>query len=61
MEILKGIGDRFMNVPQPTLKKELKDEEKELGDDITTLQKKVGKVLYIRPNYSDPRPYRRSI
>lgn len=30
-----------MNVPRPSLQKELKDEEKELADDITTLNKKV--------------------
>ena len=36
---------RFMNIPRPTLQKELKGEEKELGDDITNLQKKVRKSL----------------
>ena len=35
---------RFMNIPRPTLQKELKGEEKELGDDITNLQKKVRKA-----------------
>lgn len=34
-----------MNVPRPTLQKELKSEEKEIGDDISSLQKKVRILL----------------
>lgn len=32
---------RFLMVPRPTLQKELNKEEKDLGDDINALNKKV--------------------
>ena len=48
-----------MNIPRPTLQKELKGEEKELGDDITNLQKKVRRAwiprIIMLINRSEPR------
>ena len=38
--ILSSVS-RFMHVPRPVLEKQLKTEEKELADDISSLNKKV--------------------
>lgn len=37
---------RFLQVPRPTMEKDLKNEEKEITDDINSLTKKV-RVLYV--------------
>lgn len=37
-----------MNVPRPTMEKNLKAEEKELSDDIKNLEKKVHRNIYVR-------------
>ena len=43
--ILIHLRHRFMMVPRPTMEKELKAEEKELTDDINSLNKKVSLVF----------------
>ncbi|THG96949.1 hypothetical protein EW026_g4982 [Hermanssonia centrifuga] len=41
VNLYKGVGKMFMQVPHPIMEKELKTEEKELTDDINSLSKKV--------------------
>jgi len=36
--------DRFLQVPRPEMDKSLKKQEKELADDLESLNKKVGRV-----------------
>ncbi|KAJ3482950.1 hypothetical protein NLI96_g6639 [Meripilus lineatus] len=40
VNLYRGVGKMFLMVPRPTLQKELKKEEKDLGDDIVALTKK---------------------
>ncbi|KAK7686622.1 hypothetical protein QCA50_010222 [Cerrena zonata] len=58
VNVYKGVGKMFMNVPRPSLQKELKDEEKELADDITTLNKKA---KYLEKQFNDAQGQLRDI
>ncbi|KAH8110605.1 Prefoldin [Phellopilus nigrolimitatus] len=40
VNLYKGVGKMFMLTPRPTMDKELKSQEKELTDDINSLNKK---------------------
>ncbi|KAI0081163.1 Prefoldin [Panus rudis PR-1116 ss-1] len=58
VNMYKGVGKMFMNVPRPTLQKELKDQEKELGDDLATLNKKA---KYLEKQFNDSQAQLRDI
>ncbi|KAJ3005588.1 hypothetical protein NUW54_g4275 [Trametes sanguinea] len=51
VNLYKGVGKMFMQVPRPAMEKDLKDEEKELTEDIKNLEKKVRTPAHI---YSIP-------
>ena len=44
---LINVHGRFMHVPRTTMEEELKGQEKELSDDITSLNKKVGFIYHL--------------
>ncbi|KJA28579.1 hypothetical protein HYPSUDRAFT_129297 [Hypholoma sublateritium FD-334 SS-4] len=40
VNLYKGVGKMFLNVPRASMEEELKNQEKDLSDDITSLNKK---------------------
>ncbi|TCD65477.1 hypothetical protein EIP91_002595 [Steccherinum ochraceum] len=58
VNLYKGVGKMFMMVPRPTMQKELRDNEKELTDDINTLTKKS---KYLEKQFNDAQAQLRDI
>ncbi|CAL1694334.1 unnamed protein product [Somion occarium] len=58
VNLYKGVGKMFINVPRPELQKGLKEEEKELSDDVSTLQKKA---KYLEKQFNDAQGQLRDI
>ncbi|THH33131.1 hypothetical protein EUX98_g1016 [Antrodiella citrinella] len=58
VNLYKGVGKMFMMVPRPTMQKELRKDEKELTDDITTLSKKS---KYLEKQFNDAQAQLRDI
>ncbi|KAI0783391.1 Prefoldin [Abortiporus biennis] len=58
VNLYKGVGKMFLMVPRPTMQKDLKSEEKELTDDITTLNKKA---KYLEKQFNDAQAQLRDI
>ncbi|EAU92342.1 hypothetical protein CC1G_00561 [Coprinopsis cinerea okayama7 len=54
----KGVGKMFMQVPRKEMEQELKGQEKELTDDITSLNKKS---KYLEKQFSDAQSQLRDI
>ncbi|KAH6916738.1 Prefoldin [Coprinopsis sp. MPI-PUGE-AT-0042] len=54
----KGVGKMFMMVPRTDMEKELKNQEKELSDDITGLSKKS---KYLEKQFNDAQSQLRDI
>ncbi|KDQ15210.1 hypothetical protein BOTBODRAFT_65600 [Botryobasidium botryosum FD-172 SS1] len=50
VNLYKGVGKMFMQVPRPILEKDMKSQEKELTDDISNLNKKI---KYLEKQYND--------
>jgi len=50
VNMYKGVGKMFMMVPRQEMEKELKDQEKDLADDINGLNKKT---KYLEKQFND--------
>ncbi|KAJ7292921.1 Prefoldin [Mycena rebaudengoi] len=58
VNLYKGVGKMFMMVPRKVMEKELKGQEKELADDITSLNKKS---KYLEKQFNDAQSQLRDI
>ncbi|KAF8203884.1 Prefoldin [Pholiota molesta] len=58
VNLYKGVGKMFMNVPRGLMEDELKAQEKELSDDITSLNKKS---KYLEKQFNDAQSQLRDI
>jgi len=58
VKMYKGVGKMFMMVPRTTMEKELKDQEKELSQDINALNKKT---KYLEKQFNDAQAQIRDI
>jgi len=58
VNMYKGVGKMFMMVPRPEMEKELKNQEKELSDDINGLNKKT---KYLEKQFNDAQAQIRDI
>jgi len=58
VNLYKGVGKMFMNVPRSTMEAELKAQEKELSDDLTSLNKKS---KYLEKQFNDAQSQLRDI
>ncbi|KAG5653893.1 hypothetical protein H0H81_009485 [Sphagnurus paluster] len=58
VNLYKGVGKMFMMVPRKTMEDELKSQEKELADDITSLNKKS---KYLEKQFNDAQAQLRDI
>ncbi|EKM61430.1 uncharacterized protein PHACADRAFT_248030 [Phanerochaete carnosa HHB-10118-sp] len=58
VNLYKGVGKMFMQVPRPVMDKDLKAEEKELADDINNLTKKN---KYLEKQFNDAQAQMRDI
>jgi len=58
VNMYKGVGKMFMMVPRATMEKELKDQEKELSQDINALNKKT---KYLEKQFNDAQAQIRDI
>ncbi|CDO73130.1 hypothetical protein BN946_scf185007.g184 [Trametes cinnabarina] len=58
VNLYKGVGKMFMQVPRPAMEKQLKDEEKELTEDIKNLEKKS---KYLEKQFNDAQAQLRDI
>ncbi|KAF9469621.1 Prefoldin [Collybia nuda] len=58
VNLYKGVGKMFMMVPRKTMEQELKNQEKELTDDITSLNKKS---KYLEKQFNDAQSQIRDI
>ncbi|KAF4612294.1 hypothetical protein D9613_004071 [Agrocybe pediades] len=50
VNLYKGVGKMFMHVPRDVMEEQLKSQEKELSDDISSLNKKS---KYLEKQYND--------
>ncbi|KAF7794354.1 hypothetical protein EIP86_005488 [Pleurotus ostreatoroseus] len=58
VNLYKGVGKMFMQVPRPAMEKDLKAEEKELTDDLNSLNKKS---KYLEKQFNDAQGQLRDI
>ncbi|KAF8807905.1 Prefoldin [Phlegmacium glaucopus] len=58
VKLYKGIGKMFMHVPRSTMEEELKNQEKDVSDDIANLNKKS---KYLEKQYNDAQSQLRDI
>ncbi|GJE86222.1 prefoldin subunit [Phanerochaete sordida] len=58
VNLYKGVGKMFMQVPRPVMDKDLQAEEKELTDDINNLNKKN---KYLEKQFNDAQAQLRDI
>ncbi|KAH9486435.1 putative prefoldin subunit 1 [Psilocybe cubensis] len=58
VNLYKGVGKMFMHVPRDVMEGELKAQEKELSDDITSLNKKS---KYLEKQFNDAQAQLRDI
>ncbi|KAF9486396.1 Prefoldin [Pholiota conissans] len=58
VNLYKGVGKMFMNVPRATMEEQLKSQEKDLSDDITSLNKKS---KYLEKQFNDAQSQLRDI
>ncbi|KAI0347993.1 Prefoldin [Trametopsis cervina] len=58
VNLYKGVGKMFMQVPRPTMDKDLQAEEKSLTDDINNLTKKS---KYLEKQFNDAQAQLRDI
>ncbi|KAH7930442.1 Prefoldin [Leucogyrophana mollusca] len=58
INLYKGVGKMFMMVPRKTMEQELKGQEKELTDDINSLNKKS---KYLEKQFNDAQSQLRDI
>ncbi|KIP11761.1 hypothetical protein PHLGIDRAFT_21477 [Phlebiopsis gigantea 11061_1 CR5-6] len=58
VNLYKGVGKMFMQVPRPEMDKDLKSEEKELTDDIKSL---TTKSKYLEKQFNDAQAQLRDI
>jgi len=58
VNLYKGVGKMFMMEPRPAMQKELKSSEKELSDDIATLNKKA---KYLEKQFNESQSQLRDI
>ncbi|KAF8913199.1 Prefoldin [Gymnopilus junonius] len=58
VDLYKGVGKMFMHVPRSTMEEQLKAQEKELSEDLTSLSKKA---KYLEKQYNDAQGQLRDI
>ncbi|EIN14357.1 Prefoldin [Punctularia strigosozonata HHB-11173 SS5] len=58
VNVYKGVGKMFLQVPRPIMDKDLKNQEKELTDDINSLNKKS---KYLEKQFNDAQGQLRDI
>ncbi|RPD65067.1 Prefoldin [Lentinus tigrinus ALCF2SS1-7] len=58
VNLYKGVGKMFMNVPHPQMEKDLRAEERELTEDIKNLEKKS---KYLEKQFNDAQAQLRDI
>ncbi|KAI0375498.1 Prefoldin [Pilatotrama ljubarskyi] len=58
VNLYKGVGKMFMQVPRPAMERDLKAEEKELTEDIKNLEKKS---KYLEKQFNDAQAQLRDI
>ncbi|KAJ3536982.1 hypothetical protein NM688_g6758 [Phlebia brevispora] len=58
VNLYRGVGKMFMQVPRPAMEKDLKSEEKDITDDINSLTKKS---KYLEKQFNDAQGQLRDI